>query len=95
MKGSLRLNRSKPHIRVRSSHLISINRSTRFSSRTHNKTPISHSTSRTNIYHNNHTCREGVAKTSEEEVEAEDLVEEEVKLRTITMDNRVTMLEIV
>ena len=59
-----------------------------------NKTRISRTTSKSSTHHNSHTHREGVAETSEEEVEVEDLVEEEVKLHAITMDNRVTMLEI-
>ena len=61
----------------------------------HNKTPINHTTSRTSTHHNNHTHREGVAETSEEEVEEEGLVEEEVKLRVITVDNQVAMLDII
>ena len=60
----------------------------------HNKTPIIHTTSRTSIHHSNHTRREGVAETSEEKVEEEDLVEEEVKLRAIIVDNRVTIPDI-
>ena len=38
---------------------------------------------------------EGVEKNLEEEVEEEDLVEEEVKLRAINMDNRVTTENII
>ena len=53
----------------------------------HNKPRISHTTKKTSTHHNSHTRREGVAETSEEEVEAEDLVEAEVKLRAITVDN--------
>ena len=87
MKGSLRLNRHKPHIGLHSYHLISTNRSTHFNSRTRKKIPINHTTSRTSTHHNNHTRKEGVAETSEEEVEEKDLVEEEVKLRDITVDN--------
>ena len=95
MKGSLRLNRHKPHIGLHSSHLISTNRSTRLNSRTHNKTPISDTTSRTSTHHSNHTRREGVAETLEEEVETKDLAEEEVKLHAIAVDNWITMLDIV
>ena len=98
MKGSLRLNHRKHHIILRSSHpintKISINLSTRLSSRTHNKITTSHTTGRTSIQHNNHNPREVVVETSEGEVEEEDLVEEEAKLRAITMDNRVTTPEI-
>ena len=61
------------------------------SSRTRNKTPISHTTSRTSTHHNNHTHKEGVVETLEEE-EDEDLAEEEVKLHAITMHNRAIML---
>ena len=95
MKGLLKLIRHRPRINLCSSHLISTNHTTCLSSCTCNKIPISHSTTRTNIHHNNHTRREGVAKNSEEEVEEEDLVEEEVKLHAITVDNQVTMPEIV
>ena len=66
----------------------------RLSNHTYNKIPISHSTSRTNTHHSNHTRKEGVVENSEEEVEEDDLVEEEAKLRAITVDNRVTTLEI-
>ena len=86
MKGSLRLNRRKPRISLRSSHQINTNCSTRFSSRTRNKIHISHTTS-----HSNHTRKEGVVKNLEEEVEVKYLVEEEVKLHAITMENWVTM----
>ena len=95
MNGSLRLNTRNPRISLRSSHLISINHSTCFNSYTRNKTPISHTTSRTSTHHSNHTRREGVVETSEEEVEEEDLVEGDVKLCAVTLDNRFTMLEIV
>ena len=60
-----------------------------------NKIPIVNTTKRINTHHSIHTRREGVVETSEKEVEAKDLVEEEVKLCSITMDNWVTMLEIV
>ena len=95
MNGSLKMNRRKPCIIPRSSHLISTNCSTHFNNRTREKIPINHTTSRTSTHHNNHTRKEGVAETSEEEVEEKDLVEEEVKLHDITVDNRVTMPEIV
>ena len=88
------MNRHKPRIILRSSHLISTNRNTRLSSHMRNKTPINHTTSRTNTHHSNHTRTEGVVETLEEEVEEEDLVEEEAKLRAITMDNRVTTPDI-
>ena len=87
MKGSLRLNRHKPHIVLHSSHLISTNCSTHFNNRTREKIRINHTTSRTSTHHNNHTRKEGVAETSEEEVEEKDLVEEEVKLHDITVEN--------
>ena len=88
MKGLLRLNMHKPRISLDSSQLISTNHM-------RNKTPISHTTNKTSTHHNNHTRREGVVETLEEEVEEEDLVEEEAKLRAIIVDNWVTMLEIV
>ena len=49
----------------------------------------------TSTHHSNHTHKEGVVETLEEEVEEEGLVEEEIKLRAITMDNRVTIWDIV
>ena len=49
-----------------------------------NKITTSHTTSRTGT---NHTHREGVVETSEEEVEEEDLEEEDVKLCDINVDN--------
>ena len=95
MKGFLRINWCKPHIILHISHQISTNRSMCLNSCTHNKIPIGHTASRTSTHHSNHTCREGVVETSEEEVEEEDLVEEEAKLRAITLDNQVTIPYIV
>ena len=57
------------------------------------KTNISRNTSKITTPHNNHTLREGMVETSEAE-EEEDLAEEEVRLHAITVNNRVTMLEI-
>ena len=95
MKGSLRMNMRKPRIILRSPHLISINRSMCFSNHMRNKTPISHTTSRTSTHHRSHTYREGVEENSEEEVEKTledevvegDLVRGEVQLHAITVDN--------
>ena len=87
MKGLLKLIRHRPRINLCSSHLISTNHSTHLNRHMHNKTPISHTTNRTNTHYNNHTHREGVVETSKEEAEEEVLVEEEVKLHAITVAN--------
>ena len=88
MRGSLSLNKCKPHTNPHSSQLISTNICMRFSSHIHSEIPISKTTSRTSTHHNNYTREEGVAETSEDEVEEdEDLVGEEVKLHAITVDN--------
>ena len=89
------LNMCKPCITLFSSHLISTNHSTHPNNCMYNRTPINHTTSRTNNHHSNHTRKEGVAKNSEEEVEEEDLVEEKVKLHAIILDNWVTMPNII
>ena len=86
MRGSLRLNRCKPHINLRSSQLISTSRHIPFNNHMRNKTPISKTISRTNTHRNNYTLREGVVETLEDEVAEEDLVGGEVQLHPITMD---------
>ena len=73
---------------------ISINLSMCLNSCTCKNITTNHTTSRTSTHHSNHTRREGVVETSDEEVGEEDLVEEEAKLCAITMDKWVTMLEI-
>ena len=78
MRGSLRLNRQKPHTKLHSSQLISTNSHIRFKNHMHRKTPINKTTSRTNTHRNNYTLREGVVETLEDEVVEEDLVGEEV-----------------
>ena len=56
------------------------------SSHTHNIITIIRNINRISIPHSNHTFREGVVGTSEEEEVEEDLVEEEVRLHDITVD---------
>ena len=94
MRDLLRLNRHKHRINLCSSLLINtkiiVNLSTCLSSCTRNKI----TTSRISTHPSNHTRKEGVVETLEEEVEEEDLVEEEAKLRSIIMDNWVTTLGI-
>ena len=58
----------------------------------HHRTNINRNISTISTHNSNHTLREGVVETSEEE--EEDLVEEEAKLRAITMDNQVTTPDI-
>ena len=63
-------------------------------SHTCNQITIYRNINRINIPHNNHTFREGVVGNSEEEEVEEDLVEEEVRLHAITVEKRVTILDI-
>ena len=60
----------------------------------HNKITVGRTTNKISTRHNNHTLKEGVVETSEEEVEEEALLEGEVRLHAITVDNQVTMPEI-
>ena len=98
MRGRLRLNQHNHHIILCSSHPVSIRTSISLSMRhdTHmcNKINTNCTTSRISTRHNNHTLKEGVVETSEEEVEEESLLEGEVRLHAITVDNQVTMPEI-
>ena len=87
MRGSLRLNKCKPHTNPHSSQLISTSICMRFSSHMCIKTPISKTTSRTSTHHNNYTLKEGVVETLEDEVAEEDLVRGEVQLLAIIVDN--------
>ena len=89
--GRLKLNRCKHPISLHISHPICIK--TNIIINICHRINISCNTSIISIPHSNHTLREGVVETSEAE-EEEDLAEEEVRLHAITVNNRVTMLEI-
>ena len=58
----------------------------------HSRITINLNINRTSTSCSNHTCKEGVVKTSEAEEEEEDLVEEEIRLHAI--NKQVTMPDI-
>ena len=92
------MNQRKHCIILHISHLISIKTSIILNmcltNHMRNRITINRPTNRISTLHNNHTLREGVVETLEEEAEEEDLVEEEVKLHAITMENQAIMQNI-
>ena len=76
MRGSLRLNRCKPHNNLHSSQLIGTNSHTHFNSHMCSKTLIKKTTSRISTHHSYYTLKEGVADMLEDELVEEDLVGE-------------------
>ena len=96
MRGMFKLNWHKHCISLRIFHptSIKINISISMHLNSHTCNKITLTTSRISTCHSNHTRKEGVVETSEEEVEEEYLVEEDAKLHAITVDNWVTMPEI-